>query len=458
MTHRLSPDSTRRSIRARVTPKRKPSFRPTLEGLESRLVLSTITWSGAGNGTTFSSGANWNGGVAPGSGDDAQITISGFSDIQLPAAGITLHSLSVATGDTLDLSAGTLTTTTGLSLSGEAILNVSGGSVAGTSTLNLATLNFSGGSISATLSSSTLNYLNSISSSDSFLMLGTDSVSGPISSSQTLTVQTNSTNSDANLELSAGTTNAGSINFQSTLGTTGVTYLNVTSGTTFVNTGTIGVGASSEAVQIINGDFDNQGTINIASGGTLQFNAIGFTFTQDTGGTLNAVGDFYSSNSILVVNGGNVSGNVYSDGGYLQIASTITSPTTVYLTGYGSNLIGNDSTLGTVWVQSNGAETDLDLASGVVNLGTIVLQGVAAPPGALAPSTSPAARPSSTRARSTSATAARATRLPAATSTTKAPSASPAAPRCNSTPSGGPSPRTRAALSTPSEISTPAAP
>jgi hypothetical protein len=383
MSNRPRPASTRRSIRARALTKRKTSFHPTLEGLESRLVLSTITWSGAGDGTTFSSGANWNGGVAPGSGDDAQIAISGFNDIQLPAGGVTLHSLSVTTSDTLDLSAGTLTTTTGLSLSGGAILNVSGGSIAGSSSLSSSTLNFSGGSISATLINSTLNYLNLISSTDSFLMLSSDTLTGPISSTQTLTVQGNNTNQSADLVLLAGSSNMGTIVVQCAIGNYYASQLTVASDTTFVNTGTIEVGASIDNSVINGGNFDNQGTFTVASGATLVFYAAGSTFTQDTGGTFTATGTFLCSAGTLLVNGGTVSGNVDANGCYLELASTISVPTTIYAVG-GNNttLISNASPFGTVWVEGSDTYYDetLALAPGAINVGTILLQSASGAP------------------------------------------------------------------------------
>ena len=43
---------------------------PALESLETRQLLSTSVWTGAGGNNLFSNGANWQGGTAPASGDD----------------------------------------------------------------------------------------------------------------------------------------------------------------------------------------------------------------------------------------------------------------------------------------------------------------------------------------------------------------------------------------------------
>ena len=194
----IIPETTLRQRRRAV---RKPAvnLKPLMEGLEDRIVLSTFTWNGKGDGTTFSLGTNWVGSAAPDTGDDAVINVGGNPTIQLPSGGATVHSLAVI-GATLALSGGTLATTTGLSLSS-------------------ATFDFTGGSItgSATLASSTLNPRHGVAGAASFLVgPGNSSVSGPIAANESIVVAGGSLNGTAaaNLTLASGATNLGTITLQ----------------------------------------------------------------------------------------------------------------------------------------------------------------------------------------------------------------------------------------------------
>ena len=59
--------------------RRKATLRAAVEPLEPRMLLSTITWSGAGDGTSWNSTANWTGAVIPGASDTALFTNTGTS-------------------------------------------------------------------------------------------------------------------------------------------------------------------------------------------------------------------------------------------------------------------------------------------------------------------------------------------------------------------------------------------
>jgi adhesin HecA-like repeat protein len=176
----------------RLAKRQRPvRLRPWAEGLEERVVLSMIVWTGKGDGTSFSQATNWQNNIAPGAADDAVINIAGNPTVQLPNGGATVHSLSV-TSDTLDLSSGTLTTTTGL-------------------TLSSATFNFTGGSITgpATLTSSTLNLAAGAGSASFLVAPGSSLLSGPIAANEPILVAGGSTGSGApapNLPLATGAT------------------------------------------------------------------------------------------------------------------------------------------------------------------------------------------------------------------------------------------------------------
>jgi hypothetical protein len=357
----MSPNPTRRSTRANATTRRNPGFRPSLEGLEARLVLSTITWSGNGDDQTFNSGANWVGGVAPGASDDAVINVASGVTIQLPASGVTVHSLT-QTGGTLSFQAGEITTTTGLSLT-NVTFNDNGGVILG----------------GVTLSSSTLN-VQATSGAAQFTFHGASTTNGEIPSNQTLTVEGESP-SNAVLTLDTTTVSLAMIVLQSASGSSYSSDLVIASGTTYANTGTIQVNASA-VPSTMTGSFDNSGAINVAAGATLIAGGVNQTFTQDLGSTLDvaSTGTFIDNAGTFVVNGGAVSGNVEAQGCTLGLTGSVTSATTIYAVGGNGNttLISNQTPDGTVVVQGNNADgnSTLTVAAGCANYGAIDLQPV----------------------------------------------------------------------------------
>lgn len=82
------------------------SRRSTLEALEPRHLLSTIPWTGAGDGTSWDDASNWNGGVVPGAEDFAYIPdVTGAPTISIT------DNRSVAnlfSAEAIDLSSGSL--------------------------------------------------------------------------------------------------------------------------------------------------------------------------------------------------------------------------------------------------------------------------------------------------------------------------------------------------------------
>jgi hypothetical protein len=83
------------------------SRRTTLETLEPRCMLSTIPWSGAGDGTSWDDASNWNGGVVPGAEDFAYIPdMTGAPTISITDDRSVANLFSA---EALDLSDGSLT-------------------------------------------------------------------------------------------------------------------------------------------------------------------------------------------------------------------------------------------------------------------------------------------------------------------------------------------------------------
>ena len=326
------------------------------------------------------------------------INLSGYT-IQLPTAGDTVHSLALSTSDTLVLSAGTFNATSGSTLTGGAIVNVSGGSLTGSatftsSTLNLSsgslggpesfngsTINFTGGTLggAATLINSTLN--DSTTAGGATITAEANStIKGVIPSGQTITVQGNNTVGDSNLSLlpatgANGAINDGMIVVESASGSGSRSSLAVASGSTFLNAGTVQVGPSS-AYSAITGSFDNTGTFTVLAGATAIVGSSGLTFTQDVGGTLTATGTFICNTGTLAIKGGTVSGNVDAQGCSIQLYNTISSATTVTANNGVTTLISNDSPLGKIQVQGNSTygNATLSVASGTNNAGTILVE------------------------------------------------------------------------------------
>ncbi len=230
MMFRMGHKPLRRRIAPRPTP-RSSRRRPTIEVLEGRLVLSTVNWSGVGDGTSWNSPSNWVGGVVPGPGDDAVIDVGGNVTIQLPAGGIFVGSLK-QTGGILVARSGTLATALGLTVTSGTLDD--GGAITGPVVIDDATLDLTAASGAAT-----------------FTIQGKSSIGGPIAANQTIVVQGTSTE-QATATFAAGSSNAGTILLQPLAQGDKDGGLAVVPNSTFVNTGTVRV-ASSEPDGVLNG-------------------------------------------------------------------------------------------------------------------------------------------------------------------------------------------------------------
>ncbi len=109
--------------------KRRILFQP--ESLESRRLLSTVSWSST-TGGNWNSPANWSGDALPQPGDDVVINQPGNIQINLNAS-TSINSLSI-TGDTLQVSGGTLSVAGATTLNAGAALNMPSGITSGIGT------------------------------------------------------------------------------------------------------------------------------------------------------------------------------------------------------------------------------------------------------------------------------------------------------------------------------------
>ncbi|MCC6659952.1 MAG: hypothetical protein IT437_03605 [Phycisphaerales bacterium] len=124
----------------------RPESFLALEALESRTLLSTITWDGGGGDNSWHNPLNWAGDVLPGPSDDVVLDQPGGLTITHDQ-GVTTFVRSIRSFETLSVSAGTLMTAVSLNSLGP--LNLSGGIIAGAGHLDIgAAFDWTGGLIS----------------------------------------------------------------------------------------------------------------------------------------------------------------------------------------------------------------------------------------------------------------------------------------------------------------------
>jgi hypothetical protein len=226
---------------------------------------ATITWTGSGDGSSWSDPANWDLNQVPGPGDDV---IVNEGTLTLPAAGVMLGTLTVNGGTLTGAGAVTVTgpfTWTGGQLSGSGTVmaaggltvNGGGGALIGQTLVNKGTATISsrvvleGGAVLSNAARGTLV----LSADDGLLIYGADSTT-------------------------VGVTNGGTLKRTTTTGTAGL----------YLPTGT----------------FTNSGTVSVESG-TLQISG---AYTQTgTGATVVSSGATLQSSSPLDIQGGTLSGN-----------------------------------------------------------------------------------------------------------------------------------------------------
>ena len=120
-----------------------------VESLEPRMLLSNVSWTGQGDGTTWTEASNWSDDVVPGPSDNVTITKSGNPTIAITSGTQSVESISST--DLISISGGSLSVAANSTLSGG--LTMTGGSLtAGGSGVSLTvtgTTTDSGGSLYA---------------------------------------------------------------------------------------------------------------------------------------------------------------------------------------------------------------------------------------------------------------------------------------------------------------------
>lgn len=136
-------------FRNRRAPVRRASAHAP-ETLESRVLLSTVTWTGGGDGSSWTDPNNWNSQAVPGAADDVLINAPAGAAIAINAGTQSVHSL--VSSDRLSISGGMLEVATSAQFT--ANLTLAGGALRG-GTFGFAT----GAELTTTISGGTLDGL-----------------------------------------------------------------------------------------------------------------------------------------------------------------------------------------------------------------------------------------------------------------------------------------------------------
>jgi hypothetical protein len=331
--------------------------------------MPTIVWKSAVSGN-FATGTNWVGNVAPGAGDDAQLTPNSASYTVTASASTTVNSLTSASLATLEVTAGAFVMTNG----------TNGGTLAGHINVDNSTLLEAGG----TLSNSGVITLKSTGNNTDFVALGSGMT---LTGGGSIVLGNSSPNRIYGQSASSVLDNVNNtISGAGQLGANQLTFVNETAGV-------VNASQTSFMQLWVNGGVTNSGVLEDTGTGGLQ---ILNTFIDNTansnGGRIKAVGagshvDLQSS----TLQGGTLS---TSGGGVIQTTSGTSvfdgSAAAAPVNNTGSVLVNNNTAIqlagtinntGTITLSSTGNNTDLAMASPVVTLtgaGQVVM-GNAAP-------------------------------------------------------------------------------
>ena len=113
-------------------PIRSNSYRPRIEWMEPRTLLSAVSWTGAGGDNNWDTPSNWSTDSVPGSADD--VTINVAADV-VHSSNVTDSIHSLTSTQPLTISGGTLSITSASTIGGA--LTISGGTLTGTGDLTV---------------------------------------------------------------------------------------------------------------------------------------------------------------------------------------------------------------------------------------------------------------------------------------------------------------------------------
>ena len=365
--------------KSRPRPLRRARPRLGGEELESRLAPANVTWTGGAGTLNWTDADNWSTHATPGTSDD--VTISGTVSGPIAISGTqSIHSLT-DTSAALVLSSGSLTLAAASTTTKNLTLTSGTLTVNGSLTVTSATFAFNGGSIggTVTLGNSALAIGPGSTGSASFVLEGSDTLSGNITSGQSLWVQGNNPFGNATLAVADGVANHGTILLQSISG--GYTDTLAAAGAFTNADGTIQVNAGTGGPRSLTGTVTNQGTVDVAAGTILTVNggAGSAAFTNQGVVAVDPAG-LATFSQVYTEAGGAIAGPGYVYYGTLREAAAPAAGTTILVDG--ATALATDNLPGvTVWAEGNdlfnyNVGATLTAADGVANHGTILLQSI----------------------------------------------------------------------------------
>ena len=322
------------------------------EELESRLLLSNVSWTGGASTLNWTDAINWSGHAVPGASDNVTINIAVSGPIAIGSSAQSINSLTDSTAS-LVLSGGSLTLAANSSMSKS--FTLSGGTLtpnAGLS-VNSTTFNFNAGSIAGTVTllNSALVIGTGSTGAASFVVEGSDTLTGNVAAGQMLSIQGSSAGGDAILNLGGNVSNAGAILLESS---NGAYQSNIATGSsTLTNIGTITSSLGTGGNRIITGTLANQGTISADSN------------------------DYLEITGTYVAQGGTTTGPAELFNCQLFETSSPASASTIIIASLGDTLETDNLSGYTLWVNGNGlfnTDARLNLGGNVANRGAILLE------------------------------------------------------------------------------------
>ncbi len=318
-----------------------------------------VTWDGEGKTDSWHDAANWSTDQIPGPEDH----------VQLSTSATIVHS----TGST-EVASLTLT-------SGSAVLRLEGGqlTVTGEMTFTNGRFEFIGGVLNAepVLDDAALYIAGSAVAPVEFILTDNCNFEGESSPGQTLRVQGNSQTLAATLTVATEAANGGIIRLEDLdAAQTSTISLHSDGMLTNLSTGTILAVPGMGGNRVISGGgtLINEGVIEVAPNTEL-------TMTNGTlhqaDGLIAGAGEFRLQNGYFHFTGGELEGLVRVDDTDVEVADTVTAPSTLGLWDQ-CTLIGNESPNVTLWVQGNAQTSSATLSAGpdAVNAGVIRLQSI----------------------------------------------------------------------------------
>ncbi len=290
--------------RSGVTIRSRRSRRPTRlawDALEPRTLLSNVSWTGKGDGTSWTQASNWSGNAVPTASDDVTINLSGDPTIKISSGAQSIHSLTLT--DSIQVSGGSLSVAAGLTMTGGALTATGSGvsiSVSGTTTASGANLYAENG---ATLSLTAMT--SYVSNNTVFEATGASSVLNVSG----LTGVTQQAGWDINAYSGGQVDLSGLTALTSTHGIT----INDTGGSTIVALALVSLGGDLNMNLDGTGTFSSpkittiSGTLNV-SGGPLALpgatSIVGATLNLTSGASVTLLGLANADNATLTVVGG----------------------------------------------------------------------------------------------------------------------------------------------------------